>query len=333
MRAVLPTLILAVAPAHPAVADCSNPQNQAEISDCAYEAMQRADAALNATWKRVRATLRAQEADLDIDGWFDATLEGQRGWLAYRDGQCAAEGFEAYRGTMQGMLVAHCKARLTRQRIRELHELIGVTTVDYRMERHPLSGVALPRVTLPGRPAVEQAVNASLDATAADLRCFADEPSEDHEYNASVEVTYAADDVLSVAILASGFCGGAHPIVGADLSVTYDLVSGRRVGFRELFEDYDRDVEKIAAAYLSSVPEGELEGCEDVLTEGATPEEPQGPLEMYGFHYSLSAEGIAIRPAFPHAIVACAIPATVPYDRLRALAATDGLLMRLAVIP
>lgn len=34
-----------------------------------------------------------------MEGWFDTTLDGQRGWLAYRDGQCAAEGYAAHGGT------------------------------------------------------------------------------------------------------------------------------------------------------------------------------------------------------------------------------------------
>lgn len=103
--------------------DCDEPQTQAEMNTCAYQALQKADAELNREWADLRARLKQAEDDLGYDGWFDATLEGQRGWLAYRDGQCAAEGYGARGGTMEGMLVAYCKTRLTRARTKELWEL------------------------------------------------------------------------------------------------------------------------------------------------------------------------------------------------------------------
>jgi uncharacterized protein YecT (DUF1311 family) len=122
-------LTLSLALVFPAVAqqaadsDCDDPQNQAEMGNCAYFKMQAADADLNREWESLRSRLKQAEDDLSYEGWFDAALEGQRGWLAYRDGQCTAEGYEAHRGTMEMMLVAYCKTRLTRDRIRELEEL------------------------------------------------------------------------------------------------------------------------------------------------------------------------------------------------------------------
>ena len=102
---------------------CDNPQTQVEISGCAYERLQAADAELNREWANLRARLKQAEEDLGYEGWFDATLEGQRGWLAYRDGQCAAEGYGARGGTMEGMLITICKTRLTRARVKEFREL------------------------------------------------------------------------------------------------------------------------------------------------------------------------------------------------------------------
>jgi uncharacterized protein YecT (DUF1311 family) len=117
------TLAFPAAAARASGPDCDEPQTQAEINACAYEALQEADAELNDEWKSLRTRLRKAEEDLGYEGWFDTALEGQRGWLAYRDGQCAAEGYEMGGGTMEGMEVAYCKARLTRARIRELREL------------------------------------------------------------------------------------------------------------------------------------------------------------------------------------------------------------------
>ena len=102
---------------------CDDPQTQAEMNGCAYERLQKADAELNREWANLRTRLKQAEDDLGYEGWFDATLEGQRGWLAYRDGQCAAEGYGARGGTMEGMLITYCKTRLTNARVKELREL------------------------------------------------------------------------------------------------------------------------------------------------------------------------------------------------------------------
>jgi len=217
------------------------------------------------------------------------------------------------------------------------YQLTHKRTVDYRMVPHPVSGVELPRISLAERPAVEQAVNEHLELTAADMRCLSDTPAEDQEYSASVEVTYADNDVLSISIHANAFCGGAHPMIGANFSVTFDLLTGRPVRFRELFEDYERDAAEIAEAYVASLSAGDFEGCEDVFSvgngspeEGTIAEEDFNALEMYGFSYTLSPQGVVIQPVFPHVIVACAHPSTVPFERVLELASKEGILMRVA---
>jgi uncharacterized protein YecT (DUF1311 family) len=117
------TLAAPVSSQQTAGSDCDEPQTQAEMNACAYERLQIADAELNREWSKLRARLKQAENDLGYEGWFDTTLEGQRGWLAYRDGHCAAEGYEARGGTMEPMLVTYCKTRLTKARVRELREV------------------------------------------------------------------------------------------------------------------------------------------------------------------------------------------------------------------
>ena len=71
----------------------------------------------------------AKDLDADIDehleGAEEAVLAAQRGWIAYRDGQCEVTGFEAQSGSMEPMLVSGCLADLTRKRTKELKEFIG----------------------------------------------------------------------------------------------------------------------------------------------------------------------------------------------------------------
>jgi uncharacterized protein YecT (DUF1311 family) len=108
--------------------DCANMDElpQQEMNYCAGEAFRLADAELNAVWAEVRDKLRSDEAEYDgYEGWFDTALKGQRGWIAYRDGQCEAEAFAFNGGSMQPLIDASCKERLTRARIDELTDMLA----------------------------------------------------------------------------------------------------------------------------------------------------------------------------------------------------------------
>ncbi|HMG48007.1 MAG TPA: lysozyme inhibitor LprI family protein [Allosphingosinicella sp.] len=105
---------------------CDNPQAQMEMNACAAIDFERADAQLNAEYRRAIAS--ARDADREFDGAGDrrpgdeATLrEAQRAWVAFRDAQCRLEGYEARGGSMEPMLYEGCRARLTRERIRQLN--------------------------------------------------------------------------------------------------------------------------------------------------------------------------------------------------------------------
>lgn len=105
--------------------DCSNAVTQMDMNSCAEQDFETADAALNAQYKKTRAGLQQIDADLegDMKGAEKALLAGQRGWIAYRDGECEAEGFQVRGGSMEPMLVSGCKATMTRLRTKELKEL------------------------------------------------------------------------------------------------------------------------------------------------------------------------------------------------------------------
>jgi uncharacterized protein YecT (DUF1311 family) len=98
------------------------------MNHCADRDYQAADAELNRVYRKVRAAIRATDKDYasDVLKGAEAALVGaQRGWIAYRDGQCTLAGFEARGGSMEPMLVSMCLADLTRRRTAELEAVIG----------------------------------------------------------------------------------------------------------------------------------------------------------------------------------------------------------------
>ncbi|MDN3721195.1 lysozyme inhibitor LprI family protein [Roseibium salinum] len=108
-------------------ADCSDAVTQVEMTGCAEQDWQNADAELNIAYKAAMAKMQ------EIDGYLDDNLigaaetlrEAQRAWIPYRDKTCEAYGFLARGGSLESQLVYGCLADLTRQRTGELNDLTG----------------------------------------------------------------------------------------------------------------------------------------------------------------------------------------------------------------
>jgi hypothetical protein len=208
------------------------------------------------------------------------------------------------------------------------------TAIPYRMVRSRASGVVLPRITLATRQA--RTVNARLDSLAASLRCDSPARGQHAEpYDVRSRVTYAANDVFSVFITASWFCGGPYPTDGANLSTTFDLRTGREVPFRALFANYSRDgMEIVRTIFPGQVARSRrpapAEPDADHECEGLIPaEELADRVEAY----SLSPRGLTAEIVFPHAFQACGERVTVPYARLRRFARPGGILLRASLHP
>ena len=116
--------------ASPALAqdwDCSKTDDlpQLGLNWCAAQDYARADAALNAAWKKVRAYVKS--VDKANPEYFpeqavadENLLKAQRAWIDYRDGQCEAEGAQFAGGSIRPLITLSCKATMTRKRTEEL---------------------------------------------------------------------------------------------------------------------------------------------------------------------------------------------------------------------
>lgn len=106
--------------------DCTDPQAQQDMTICAHQDFEAADAELNAVWKEARAAAKEMDGQYEdaMKGADAALLAAQRGWIAYRDGACELAGWEAHGGSMEPMLVSGCLAEMTRARTKELRALV-----------------------------------------------------------------------------------------------------------------------------------------------------------------------------------------------------------------
>ena len=120
----IPALCLAVL----ASSQSASAQTQAQMNAQAADDLRRADAALNAQRKQTYARMKDRDArDGSRGGGFGyaaATLASQRAWLQFRDKQCEIEGGQYAGGSLQGVVRGQCFTRLTRERTKQLKDLM-----------------------------------------------------------------------------------------------------------------------------------------------------------------------------------------------------------------
>jgi uncharacterized protein YecT (DUF1311 family) len=123
---VILSVALALLAAQAAAPDCRDPQTQIDLNACAALDFEQADRALNAVWPEAIASARAGDSEIDRRTdrrpTSEARLrEAQRAWLAFRDAHCAWQAYgEARGGSLEPLIYHGCRARLTRERIRQL---------------------------------------------------------------------------------------------------------------------------------------------------------------------------------------------------------------------
>ena len=110
------------------VIDCDKALSQNDLTACAWQAADKADADMAIALAKAKAN--AEAMDKEFSGVEPnptdavAALElSQSGWLQYREGRCIIKGFAERGGSMEPMVVGWCREKLTRARIVELNTL------------------------------------------------------------------------------------------------------------------------------------------------------------------------------------------------------------------
>lgn len=106
--------------------DCANAFTTVEMSYCAGEELERADAELNRLYEKALAAIPGLASDKPFDpkSWEDALRASQRSWMAFRDAECDQHVPMFWGGgTGTSSAVLGCKTEKTRSRIKELKAL------------------------------------------------------------------------------------------------------------------------------------------------------------------------------------------------------------------
>ncbi|MDB6455059.1 lysozyme inhibitor LprI family protein [Falsirhodobacter sp. 20TX0035] len=117
--------VLAMLPAAAMAQDCDQATTQGEMTRCAGIALEAADKALNEAWVPAMGRMHAVDDGLAADrqGAAEALRAAQKGWITLRDKGCAAEAWSYAGGSLQPMVEAQCRTRMTEARTAELRDL------------------------------------------------------------------------------------------------------------------------------------------------------------------------------------------------------------------
>lgn len=123
LRQALIVLAMNMMGASLAWADCADPQDQAEINQCAGSDWQAADAKLNSTYKELIGSID--------DGWGQSLRSAQRAWVSFRDAECEFESMGWEGGSGRPAVQAGCLTRVTEERTKVLNELLTCDPENY----------------------------------------------------------------------------------------------------------------------------------------------------------------------------------------------------------
>ncbi len=307
--------------AHAASFDCGKAVTVIDKTICAERELSNLDDTLTRSYKDALAKSRQK----------DVLKSEQRAWLTNVRNKCGD---------------TTCLKRVYRERITAIDSLIGAkpdlprdvqAQGDIRYHSFPVRNtkILFPKLVHFKDKTVMNKINHQIDELTKGFGCDdgSTKPSTTKttdEFSVKSSVTYAENDVFSIYASAQYFCGGSpYPTNDANISATFDLRTGKKVEFKDLFTNYaanENEVLKIIAERLTaSLTTGggnrDSDSCRDIYSIEH--------LKESDFAFNFSKVGLRVQPLWPHAIEACAELVTVPYRKLIKYAPPDGLLSRI----
>lgn len=102
-------------------------QTQADLTAQAGADWKRADVAMNVQYRATMAFMKTMDGHAGAQtgpSYSQALLASQRAWLTFRDAQCVIQGYGYRGGSAEPMERLACRATLTRERTKQLKDLV-----------------------------------------------------------------------------------------------------------------------------------------------------------------------------------------------------------------
>ncbi|SFN04569.1 Uncharacterized conserved protein YecT, DUF1311 family [Izhakiella capsodis] len=122
MQKLIVASLLIIPTAQALAVDCTKATTQAEMNQCANADYKNADSELNLIYKHVLKSTSGEHKSL--------LQAAQRKWIEYRNADCQFQTFKSKSGTVWPMNFSTCLENKTRQRTKELKEMLSCPEGD-----------------------------------------------------------------------------------------------------------------------------------------------------------------------------------------------------------
>ena len=132
--AIAALTLTAITPARHAGAaeqdECADPEAQQQNKYCNAQAFWKLDGELTELYEEAVAFTTKSDRDMpppegpDLKSETEALTIAEKAWLQYRDAHCDGIGYKARGGSLESILVGNCKIELTKNRMKELKDLM-----------------------------------------------------------------------------------------------------------------------------------------------------------------------------------------------------------------
>ncbi len=204
--------------------------------------------------------------------------------------------------------------------------------IRYEMRTDPKTKITFPWLKYYSERDTMLRVNERISQIMSGLRCE-DEDVNESDFKVYADVSYAERDIFSVNATVLTYCGGSIPTDKSNMSITFDMTRGNEVKFQTLFQDYEKDKEKILGIIFSDkISEANmLQGSQDGDARSCGGNAALYSLENLlssSFSYNFTVNGLQVQPEWPTRIAVCAQRVIVPYEKLRRFGWFRGMLAR-----
>lgn len=124
VRIAISSAVVVVTASQAPAEDCTNPQTQLALNECAAAALSASEVELGALYEEIRLRLKSYPEEVSL---FETA---QRDWMAFRDAECDFTAKPVESGSIYPLIFLNCQNELTRDRERQLRSYLSCEEGD-----------------------------------------------------------------------------------------------------------------------------------------------------------------------------------------------------------
>lgn len=197
--------------------------------------------------------------------------------------------------------------------------------IEYKMMGTPNPTYFYPQIVNYKNKETMDKVNTELAHELEFSGCPSDISQENLSWNLKLAIDYSKNDIFSVNVSGDYYCGGPYPVNNYSNTITFDMTTGEKITFENLFKNYEENKKEIInIIYGDTVLSSDKNDiCTNVNTIDNIISNPQN------YRISKDKKAIIVRPEYPHIIEHCINNAEISIEKLAPFLNENSILNRI----